>query len=306
MIYIVSLNPSIDYHMEVDSLKIGETNRSHKERIQIGGKGINVSIILNNLKQESTLLGFLGGFTGHYIKDHLKGYDYVSDQILETPATTRINIKLKTTAETEVNAEGEQVPLELITELENQLKQVTPNDLVIMSGSLASGMEADWYLKMAKDLESRQIPYIVDIANSLVLDIAKHQPLLLKPNRDELEAIFNVSIDTDEELIQYGKKLIELGAQHVIVSLGGQGSLFLTKDDVYRAQNPQGKVIHTVGAGDSMIGGFTQAWVNHQSPVQCYQQAVAAGSGTAYSETLADSEIIHRLTQEVKVEKQGA
>lgn len=305
MIYILALNPSIDYHMNVEHIEFGITNRSSSESYTIGGKGINVSIMLEHLEMQSHLLGYVGGFTGAYLKDQLKAYSLISDDLITTPGTTRINVKLKGELETEINAGGPLIEDHEKDKLMKQLETVKGDDLVIMSGSLAQGFPKDWYLEMAQYWHERMIPYIVDIASPLVLKIAPFKPLLLKPNRDELEIIFGVKINSYDEIIQYGQKLIELGAQNVLVSLGSEGSVLITPNEVLKANVPQGKVINTVGAGDSMIAAFSYAHTQNLPIIEGYRLAVAAASATAYSDTLGSHTSINTLLPSITIEKTG-
>lgn len=305
MIYTFALNPSIDYHLELNELEFGATNRSNTEYYQIGGKGINVAIVLNNLNTQSTLLGFVGGFTGEYIRKELKHYKHIKDAMISVSGTSRINIKMKQEVETEVNAQGPVIDSESYMKLWDVINKMTPDDFVVLSGSLAAGMPKDWYVQVAQRLAEKKVPFIVDIANSLVLELCQYGPFLLKPNRDELGMIFNTTINSEEDVIYYAQQLIEKGAQQILVSLGSQGSMLISKTGIMKAANPDGKVINTVGAGDSMIAGFIHATMNHHSLEEAYRYAVAAGSGTAYSSHLADQAMIESLQTKIKIDTKG-
>lgn len=301
MIYLFALNPAVDYHMDLGLISFGETNRSNKESFVIGGKGINVAMVLETLATPSTLLGFQGGFTGSFIKEELAKHPAIFDSLIAIDGNSRINVKLKQDLETEINAVGPLVSNSDIHALESKLNNLNGDDIVVMNGSLAHGMNPDWYLDQAKLLSAKGIPFILDIATPKMLDICQYKPILVKPNRDELEMIFETEIHDEVELISYGKKLLNKGAQHVLISLGADGSLLLHEDKVLKALNPPGQVVGTVGAGDSMIAGFIYEFLQHRGLVEILKTAVAAGSGTAYSEFLVDHKMITQLRNQITI-----
>lgn len=304
MIYTLTLNPSLDYIMSVDTLLIGETNRSTKEHLHIGGKGINVSIVLNNLGVETTALGFLGGFTGVYLQEALNQYACIQPAFLWHELDTRINIKIKNTIETEINGAGNELPKKLINDLENCLLSITATDFIVLSGSMAKGMPADWYVKIAKQLHEHAIPFAVDIASMDMLDLLQFKPLFIKPNQSELEKIFNVKISSIAEIIPYAQEMLTLGACNVIVSCGSAGAILVTTDAVYQATVPKGELVDSVGAGDAMVAGFIYGLLEKKLPIQrAFQYACSCGSATAYSTHLATKETIEKLYPEVLVEQ---
>lgn len=306
MIYVFALNPAIDYHMSLNELVFGETNRSISESYRIGGKGINVALVLNNLGTESDVLGYEGGFTGAYIKSELARYPHITDRMIHIDGDSRINVKLKQSVETEINALGPSITEVNLKSLHKLIDSFIQDDIVVLNGSLGKDMPSDWYLQLARILNERGIQYVLDIASPIVKDICSHHPLLLKPNHDELEIIFGASIEGMDSLIEHGQKLIELGAQNVIVSMGAEGSLLITKDKVYQASNPPGKLVDTVGAGDSMIAGFLYEFTQGKPIEDCYKTAIAAGSGTAYSEGLTNKEMIMTLLSHITLREKGA
>lgn len=301
MIYVLSLNPSIDYHMEVDSLLLGETNRSHKEILQIGGKGINVATLLNNLNTHTVLLGFVGGEMGSFITHRLDKLEFIHNAMIQTEHNTRINVKVKGQTETEINGSGEPITNKELKLLYNKLTAIEKGQTIIMSGSLAKGMDANWYLELAKMMHEKEVEFVVDIATKSLLDICQYKPLLIKPNLHELEIIFETTIENVEDCIPFGQKLIALGAQNCIISLGDKGSYLITQDKVFKAGIPEGKLINSVGAGDSMVAGFVDAYIKDKDIKDVYQFAVAASSATAYSEHIADKDTIESLIDKVKI-----
>lgn len=301
MIYVLSLNPSIDYHMEVDTLLLGETNRSQKEILQIGGKGINVATLLNNLNTHSTLLGFVGGEMGSFITHRLDKLEYIDNALIQTKHNTRINVKIKGQKETEINGSGEAISHKESDALYNQLADIDKGEIVVMSGSLAKGMDSNWHVELAKMLHEKEVEFVVDIATKNLLDICAYQPLLIKPNLHELETIFETKIESIEACIPYGQKLIALGAKNCIISLGDQGSYLITQDHVFKAGIPEGELVNSVGAGDSMVAGFVDAYVKNKDIKEVYKLSVAASSATAYSEHIADKETIESLIDKVKI-----
>lgn len=305
MLVIMTLNPSLDYYMTLDEIQIGMTNHSKQESVQIGGKGINVALMLHNLEVPSCLLGFAGGFTGKYLVDSLDKFSTISSDFIETKAITRINVKVAGDVETEINGTGSDVSEEEIKALMAKIEDLSTDDVVMISGRLASGMDSNFYLDVAKSLHERGIDYTLDITGPEVLAMCKYQPLVLKPNLSELEAMFDVTLESDDDIIKYGLKLIEMGAKHCIVSLGSRGSLFFNGKEVYQASIPDGDVMNTVGAGDSMLAGFVMKYLESSDPVKSYLQAVACGSATAYSKGIGSKEMIDSLLSQINIQKKG-
>lgn len=302
MIHIIALNPSIDYLMSASSIDLGKTNRSNFEKIRIGGKGINVAIVLNNLGIDTTLHGFLGGFTGEHIRENLKEYPRINDKFINSNVLTRINVKIKTDIETELNGSGEIIDSRYIEQLEREIKTFTENDIVVMSGSISRGMNYSWYTKIAKYLHSKKIDFIVDIGSHELINILEYHPLLIKPNIDEFLQITNVSDDYESILIA-GKEMLKLGVKNIIISCGKDGSIYISNQELFKATVPEGKLIDSVGAGDSMVAGFIAGIVKGESEKETYLLASASGTATAFSEALATSDEISTLMNKIKIER---
>ncbi len=293
MIYTVTFNPAIDYLMHIKSITPGETNRSEYEHISFGGKGINVSFILNELNVLSTALGFIGGFTGHALKDGLNKKGIATD-FVEIQGDTRINIKLKSNEETEINANGPDISESELNQLLEKLNKLESKDVLILSGSVPKTLPNDIYEVILSRLQGKDIHTVVDATGKLLLNTLKYKPLLIKPNKTELEDLFDYSINCEEDIVNGAKRLQEMGAKNVLVSLGKDGALLLDENgSIHKSPSLCKKAINTVGAGDSMIAGFI-AGLNKGYEF-AFKLANAAGGATAGLEDLANKEEIHRL-----------
>lgn len=302
MIYTVTLNPAIDYVIRVPEFKLGELNKTAEEYKFPGGKGINVSRILKNLNVESTNLGFVGGFTGAFIRERLAEERLITN-FIEVPGDTRINIKLKGDTETEVNGQGPTIEKVHLDALKTKLSDITSEDLVVFSGSVPKGLPSDVYIELVKIVKEEGIPFVVDISNDQLLDILPFKPVLIKPNHHELAAIFNTSFNSFEEMIPYGKKLVEMGAEQVLLSMGKDGAALFNESGVYRAPGLTGVLKNSVGAGDSMVAGFVSQYAKDKDPLKAFTYGVASGSATAFSEDLAVGKDILSLVEKVKINK---
>ncbi|MEC0128138.1 1-phosphofructokinase [Paenibacillus pabuli] len=302
MIYTVTLNPSIDYIVEVDDLKLGELNRMNRDLKLPGGKGINVSRVLNQLGADNTALGFLGGFTGRFINDKLQE-DQIQTDFITIADDTRINIKLKHGDETEINGLGPSIRPEEAELLLNKLTSLQKGDIVILSGSIPPSLGADFYDRLINVCKRTGAEFVIDTTGPALMDALVYEPLLVKPNHHELAELFGVNIETEEELVKYGRKLLEAGAKHVLISMAGEGALFITQTDVYHANVPKGVVKNSVGAGDSMIGGFVGTFVMNEDLLEAFRTGVASGSATAFSDDLATKERIEELHAQVSITK---
>lgn len=300
MIYTVTLNPAIDYVIRVPEFKLDELNKTTEEYKFPGGKGINVSRILKNLKVESTNLGFVGGFTGTFIRERLAEERLITN-FIEVPGDTRINIKLKSDVETEINGQGPTIEKIHLDALKAQLLDATPEDLVVFSGSVPKGLPDDVYIELVKLVKEEGIPFVVDISNDQLLDILPFNPVLIKPNHHELAAIFNTSFNSFEEMIPYGEKLVEMGAEQVLLSMGKDGAALFNESGVYRAPGLTGVLKNSVGAGDSMVAGFVSQYAKDKDPLKAFTYGVASGSATAFSEDLAVGKDILNLVEKVKI-----
>ena len=302
MIYTVTLNPSIDYIVGVEDFKPGKTNRTTFEQKFPGGKGINVSRVLKELEMTNTALGFVGGFTGKYIVDSLHELGIATD-FIDVKDDTRINIKLKSDVESEINGQGPNITEDEIQQLRNQFSKLTREDTVILSGSKPPSLPKNFYETVIQWIDEQGADFIIDTHANELLQVLPYQPLLIKPNKEELEELFHITIKTPDEVIPYGKELVNRGAQHVILSLGGDGAYFFTKDDVFYGQAPEGKVLNSVGAGDSMIAGFTAEYLTSHDRMEAFKVGIAAGSATAFSEDLATKKDIEKLLQKIEITK---
>ena len=300
MIYTVTFNPSIDYVMFVDDFKIDGLNRAQDTNKFAGGKGINVSRVLKTLGVDSTALGFAGGFPGDFIAQTLKDSDIHTD-FVQVDEDTRINVKLKTGQETEVNAQGPNVTDAQFQSLLNQIKETTDNDTVIVAGSVPKSIPNDAYAQIAKITRQTGAQLVVDAEKDLVETVLEYQPLFIKPNKDELEVMFNTSVKNDEDVIKYAKQILEKGAQSVIVSLGGDGAIYVDHQQSIKAVNPTGEVINTVGSGDSTVAGMVAGLATGLSVKDAFKQAVASGTATAFDADLATKDAIENIKSQVTI-----
>lgn len=300
MIYTVTFNPSIDYVMFVDDFKIDGLNRAQDTNKYAGGKGINVSRVLKTLGVDSTALGFAGGFPGNFIAQTLKDSNIHTD-FVQVDEDTRINVKLKTGQETEVNAQGPNVTDAQFQSLLNQIKETTDNDTVIVAGSVPKSIPSDAYAQIAKITKQTGAQLVVDAEKDLVETVLEYQPLFIKPNKDELEVMFNTSVKSDEDVIKYAKQILDKGAQSVIVSLGGDGAIYVDRQQSIKAVNPKGKVINTVGSGDSTVAGMVAGLATGLSVQDAFKQAVASGTATAFDADLATKDAIENIKSQVTI-----
>lgn len=297
MIYTVTLNPSIDYIIEVPSFNLGSLNRMTRDLKLPGGKGINVSRVLKQLGHHSTALGFLGGFTGGFIQEWLNNEE-INTQFTPIKGDTRINVKLKSDQETEFNAVGPTIKNVEANDFLKVFEQLTSEDVVILSGNQPTSLPNDFYQKIIIKIKSLGADFVMDTTGQTLLDSLAFHPLLVKPNHHELAEMFHVTFNSVEEMIPYGKKLIKMGASYALVSMAGDGALFFTKDEVYQSTVPKGIVKNSVGAGDSMVAGFVGTLLKENNPQLAFKTGVATGSATAFSDDLAKkSEIEHLISQ---------
>lgn len=302
MLYTLTLNPSIDYIMHISNVKVGETNYADKEKMLPGGKGINVSRVLNRLGVTNKALGFIGGHSGHFIEEWLTN-EGAKHEFIKVNGDTRINVKLKDEAETELNGKGPIISEKESEALLNQILKLTSSDTIILSGSKSRGLSETFYNEIIEICQKQQINFVIDTNSKELLDILKAKPFLVKPNQAELSQLFNQPIQSKTDAIYYGKKLQEGGAQNVIVSLGGDGAIFIDDQETYIAASPRGKVINTVGSGDSMIAGFMAGIEKGLSKLEAFKLSVQCGSATAFSEDLATKDAILALSNQVEIER---
>ena len=291
MIYTVTFNPSLDYIVSVNDFQLGLTNRTDSELILPGGKGINVSTILMNLGIDSTAFGFAAGFTGEEIIREVEAMGIRSDFIKIDSGISRINLKLKNIDGTEINGSGPEISEEKIEELLRKLDILGEGDILVLAGSIPASMPADMYSTIMERLQHKNVTFIVDATKDLLINVLKYKPFLIKPNNHELGELFDVKLTTREEVIPYGKKLQKQGARNVLISMAGEGAVLVAEDgSVYEAPAPKGTLVNAVGAGDSMVAGFTAGWIEKKDYRHAFYMGVSAGSASAFSEYLATKE----------------
>ena len=297
MIYTVTFNPAIDYVVRMsDELLPGMTNRSDSEECYFGGKGINVSTILKNLGLDNTALGFVAGFTGDAIEKSVNERGIKADFIKLKNGISRINVKIKGQAETEINAQGPMIPEEDKKKLFDKLNTLKDGDILILAGSIPNSLPSDVYEKIIALVNDRKIEVVVDATKDLLKNVLKYHPFLIKPNNHELGEMFGTVLKTDEEIEAHAKKLQELGARNVLISMAGDGAMLITEaGEKYRVGVPKGKVKNSVGAGDSMVAGFVAGYLKTGSYEEALKMGTAAGSATAFSDDLATGEAINEL-----------
>ena len=300
MIYTVTFNPSLDYIVSVDNFKLGLTNRTGSELLLPGGKGINVSTVLMNLGIESTALGFVAGFTGDEVVRRLEQMGVKNGFIRIPDGFTRINLKLKSIDGTEINGQGPEISEEKVEQLMVQLDELSEGDVLFLSGSIPASMPSDAYQKIMERLKDKAVRIIVDATQDLLMNVLPYHPFLIKPNNHELGDIFGVQLNTRKDVIPYGKKMQEMGAQNVLISMAGEGAVLIAADGrIFDAPAPKGVLVNGVGAGDSMVAGFMAGWMEKKDYEYAFHMGVAAGSASAFSENLATKEEIEVVYQQV-------
>jgi len=288
MIYTVTFNPSLDYVVSTENFQTGKINRASTEAIFAGGKGINVSWVLSELGVGSTTLGFVSGFSGKELEHRVQEKGIKTDFIHVKDGFTRINIKLRSEMETEINGQGPVVSEEELSQLIEKISCMTEEDMLIISGSACRGLSQNIYADIVKACKEKEIRVVVDASSTLLWNTLEYQPFLIKPNHYELGDIFNREITTREEIIFYGKELQNRGARNVLVSAGGDGAVLIAEDgQVYEMEAPIGTVVNSVGAGDSMVAGFLAGYMENGDYENALRMGVYAGSVTAFSEGLA-------------------
>lgn len=298
MIYTVTFNPSLDYVMKVENFEEGIVCRSESEEIYAGGKGINVSMVLKNLDIESVALGFIAGFTGDEIENRLREFGCKTDFIKLPKGLSRINVKLKSKKESDINGAGPSINEFLLEHLINQIEELKDGDILVLAGSIPKCITEDIYRNIMISVIGKKIEVVVDATKDLLLNVLKYKPFLIKPNNHELGEIFNKELKSDEEIIYYGKKLQEKGAQNVLISMAGDGAILLTSSgETYKRAVPKGKLINSVGAGDSMVAGFLAGYLKNKDFNEAFKMGIAAGSASAFSEMLATKEEIIELLE---------
>lgn len=296
MIYTVTFNPSLDYIIDVDYFESGRVNRTSAERIFAGGKGINVSMVLNNLGFDSTALGFLAGFTGKEIQRQLEEKGITTDFIDIPEGISRINMKIRSEVESEINGMGPEISQKEIKELFERLDRLQKGDILVLAGSIPSSMPESMYRDIMQRLADKKLKIVVDATKSLLLNVLPFHPFLIKPNNHELGELFNVTIEGKEQAAKYAKKLQQMGAQNVLVSMAGEGAVFVGDDgSIFQSEAPKGKVVNSVGAGDSMVAGFLAGYLKSGTYKEAFKMGVCTGSASAFSEQLATKEQVEEI-----------
>ena len=304
MIYTVTFNPAIDYVIKVDNLTLGQVNRTTREYIFCGGKGINVSHLLANLGVDSVGLGFIAGFTGDVIESGAKELGFKPDFIRVREGMTRINVKVKSNEESEINGLGPVIHDDELEQMFKKLDELEDGDILVLAGSIPSSLPSDIYEQIMKKLDQQGIKIIVDATNDLLKKVLPYHPFLIKPNHRELEELFNVKIENQEELIFYARKLQEQGAINVLVSLGKDGAILVSEDNhVYYCAGAKGKLLNSVGSGDSMVAGFIAGYLKEKKYDVGLKLGSACGGATAFSEDLAEASMIQEVYKQLKVEE---
>lgn len=303
MIYTITFNPSLDYIMHVEHFEYGETNRSNNEEMFPGGKGFNVSTILQRLGYDNTALGFAAGFTGKEIVRMLEERGFQLDLVNLDEGFSRINVKMKGSKETEVNGNGPDIPADKLNILMNKIDAISDGDTLIMAGSIPSTLPNDIYEQIMIRLQNKDVRIIVDATNELLLKVLPYKPFLIKPNHRELEEIFHVSITNQEDLMQYASMLQDKGAINVLVSLGGDGAMLIDENKhVYHCPAAKGKLINSVGSGDSMVAGFLAGYLKNKDYKEAIRLGSACGGATAFSFDLAEKSLIDDVYESLSVD----
>ena len=299
MIYTVTFNPAIDYIVHTGTMQVGQVNRSQGEELYFGGKGINVSFVLHELGLPSKALGFVAGFTGAAIEAGIQEQGIATDFVHLDSGFSRINVKIKSGEETELNGQGPNISEAAVAELFEKLNQLQDGDILILAGSIPNTMPADSYEKILAHLSGRNIKVVVDATKDLLLNVLPYHPFLIKPNNHELGELFGVTLHSIEEIATYAKKLQEMGAQNVLISMAGDGALLIDETGKQHVCGVcKGTVKNSVGAGDSMVAGFV-AGSMHGDYEAALKLGTAAGGATAFSEGLAQRAEIERLLQQL-------
>lgn len=301
MIYTVTFNPSLDYIVTVNDFRLGETNRTASEQMLPGGKGINVSTVLENLGFDNTALGFVAGFTGREIVSKVQELGFQSEFIELDEGWSRINIKMKDFDGTEINGQGPAISGAALQALLEKLDGLKEGDILVLAGSIPASIPETIYAEIMKRLDGKGVLTVVDATNDLLMEVLPYHPFLIKPNQHELGAIFGVELDTQESVVPYARKMQEQGALNVLVSMGGKGAVLLDADgEVHMLPAPEGTLVNAVGAGDSMVAGFLAGWLEKKDYEHAFRMGVSAGSASAFSERLATRAEVETLYRSIE------
>lgn len=296
MIYTVTFNPSLDYIVDVENFRLGMTNRTCSEQMMAGGKGINVSIVLQNLGIENTALGFIAGFTGEEIRRQVSQIGICAQFISIPEGISRINLKLRSIDGTEINGMGPTIGRAQLDALYEKLDTLTDQDTLVLAGSIPASMPSSIYSDIMERLQEKGVTFVVDATKQLLLNVLRYKPFLIKPNNHELGELFGVTLSTREAVVPYARRLQERGARNVLISMAGQGAVLVAEDgSVHLTPVPKGTLVNAVGAGDSMVAGFLAGWQEQHDYGHAFRMGVAAGSASAFSRYLATREEVERV-----------
>lgn len=296
MVYTVTFNPSLDYIVTVEPMRLGATNRTSYEQTLPGGKGINVSFVLKNLGIDSTALGFLAGFVGEEIERRVKAEGIRTRFLKLHEGVSRINVKIQNVEGTEINGRGPDISKEKAKELRELLYALHEGDILVLAGSIPSSMPDSAYREIMAELQGLGILVVVDATKELLRNVLEYRPFLIKPNNHELGELFGVTLNTREEVVPYAQKLREEGAENVLVSMAGEGAVLLDSEGViHMSEAPKGRVINAVGAGDSMVAGFLAGYLTSGDYEEAFRMGLAAGSASAFSSRLATKEEVEAV-----------
>lgn len=300
MIYTVTFNPCLDYIVSVDDFTLGRVNRTTKELVYPGGKGINVSLVLKNLGMESTALGFTAGFTGTEIEQALQRWGCYTDFIRVEDGMSRINIKLRSNEESEINGQGPKISKEALEQLYEKLDAMTSEDVLVLAGSIPGSMPDSSYELIMERVAAKNMKIAVDATGDLLVNVLKYHPFLIKPNNHELEEIFHTPMDSNDTIIAHAKKLQQMGAKNVLISMAGDGAILVSEDgEVRQSPAPKGKVVNSVGAGDSMVAGFLTGYLTTGNYGEAFRMGIATGSASAFSERLATKPEVEEILKKL-------
>lgn len=301
MIYTVTFNPSLDYVVQVEHFQSDAVNRTSEEHVYPGGKGNNVAVIASNLGMKSRALGFKAGFTGAAMEQMLQEFGCDTDFIALEEGVTRINVKVKSEDEFEINGQGPRIPEEKIRQLYERLDALGSGDVLVLSGSIPNTLPDDMYERIMERLAGTDVRISVDATKDLLMNVLKYHPFLIKPNNHELGELFSAEITKRQEAVPYARKLQDMGARNVLVSMAGEGAVLVAEDGtVHGAPVPEGKLVNAVGSGDSMVAGFLAGWMEEKDYGHAFRMGVAAGSASAFSEYLATGDEIRNLYKQIQ------
>ena len=305
-IYTCTMNLAIDLFIETEEMHPFMVNRTKEDDIQANGKGVNVSLVLKMLDFPSTALGFSAGFTGKYIEDYLQ-QEQIQTEFIEVPGMTRINVFTQvnqTGEEYKLVNQGPEIPQTAVHNFLNQIRALQAEDYLCVSGSLPRGLSPKVLIEISRICQEKGIHLIIDSSDQEVMDCLPYRPFLLKPNEEELSSWFGRKMVTDEDYFVYGQRLVELGAENVLLSLGEKGAILFTKDRVFRGNSPKGKVVNTACAGDTMLGAFLAGYMNRRPLDETLRKSIAAGSSTAFRKGLTDFLDVEELSKQIKIREE--